>query len=430
MPSDGEPQPTASTPSVSSFAKSHSVRSSRAAPSTVRTVITSPPWARDEPPSPTDEEPPRLVASRENVQRPVDSRLSDVLSYQSSIPDDPGPSRWWAFTRHRPTSPSQSTPLTAHPTSRRPLREWERSLSIPWLSRSQQGSPSIPQANVSSNSQKQEAQGQQDDIIPADPLHVDIPQPPTTPYTIAQNATPGWDSPWSARPLDFTIRSNRSGERVQQLTPVNENPSEKERLGTWARRRKRIRAYMLYNPYVPLLFRFINIAFTAAALAIAIRIRHLEKRNGIMGAVGSSPTLVIIFASLTLVHVMMAIYTEYFGRPVGLWHTSSKLAYTLIEVVFICAWSAALALTFDNFFTSLIPCASISSISWYNELPRATLPSVTGQLGIEGDHICDAQLALICLVGVGLIMYCFNLVISLFRVFERVKYHPASSLPT
>ena len=37
------------------------------------------------------------------------------------------------------------------------------------------------------------------------------------------------------------------------------------------------------------LFRFINIAFTAAALAIAIRIRHLEKRNGIMGAVGSSP---------------------------------------------------------------------------------------------------------------------------------------------
>jgi len=187
---------------------------------------------------------------------------------------------------------------------------------------------------------------------------------------------------------------------------------------------------MLYNPYVPLLFRFINIAFTTAALAIAIRIRHLEKRNGIMGAVGSSPTLVIIFASLTLIHVMVAIYTEYFGRPVGLWHTSSKLAYTLIEVVFICAWSAALALTFDNFFTSLIPCTSLSSISWYNELPRATLPNLTYQLGIEGDHICDNQLALICLVGVGLIMYCFNLVISLFRVFERAKYHPTSSLPT
>ena len=95
-------------------------------------------------------------------------------------------------------------------------------------------------------------------------------------------------------------------------------------------------------------------------------------------------TLVIIFASLTLVHVMMAIYTEYFGRPVGLWHTSSKLAYTLIEVVFICAWSAALALTFDNFFTSLIPCASLSSISWYNELPRAALPSLTGQLASRG----------------------------------------------
>ncbi|KAH9937140.1 uncharacterized protein B0H18DRAFT_969276 [Fomitopsis serialis] len=432
MQSDGEPHPTASTPSVASFAKSHSVRSSRAAPSTIRTVVTAPPWARDEPPSPTEDDP-RQAASKENVQRPADSRpsASDVLSYQSSILDDPGPSRWWAFTRHRPTSPSQSTLLTGHPASpsRRPLREWERSLSIPWLSRSQQGSPAIPSANPPVTSHKQE-QEQPDDTIPADPLHVDIPPPSTTPFTIAQNATPGWDSPWSARPLDFTTRSNRSGERVQQLTPVDEHDSEKERLSTWARRRKRLRAYMLYNPYVPLLFRFINIAFTTAALAIAIRIRHLEKRNGIMGAVGSSPTLVIIFASLTLVHVMVAIYTEYFGRPVGLWHTSSKLAYTLIEVVFICAWSAALALTFDNFFTSLIPCASLSSISWYNELPRATLPNLTYQLGIEGDHICDNQLALICLVGVGLIMYCFNLVISLFRVFERAKYHPASSLPT
>jgi hypothetical protein len=124
----------------------------------------------------------------------------------------------------------------------------------------------------------------------------------------------------------------------------------------------------------------------------------------------------------------MSTQLEYFGRPLGLWRTSAKLAHTLIEVVFICAWSAALALSFDNFFTSVIPCASSSSTSWYSSIPRTTpnpslLPGLSGSTGIGG-RLCNEQVALICLVGVGLIMYCFNLVISLYRIFEKVKYHP------
>jgi len=182
----------------------------------------------------------------------------------------------------------------------------------------------------------------------------------------------------------------------------------------------------LTNPYVPLLFRFINIAFTTAALVLAIQIRHWEKEHFALGALGSSPTLIIIFAPLTLVHVMAAIYLEYFGRPLGLWRTSAKLTHTLSEVLFICAWSAALSLCFDNFYTSLIPCASPSSISWYNEVHRPTsnLPTFEDSIG---DRLCESQVALICLVGVGLLVYCINLVISLFRIFEKVKYHPAAS---
>lgn len=115
---------------------------------------------------------------------------------------------------------------------------------------------------------------------------------------------------------------------------------------------------------------------------------------------------------------------EYFGRPVGLWQTSAKLAHTLSEVLFICAWSAALSLCFDNYFTSLIPCAPPSAISWYNEIdrPLSSLPRFEGSIG---DRICDHQLILICLVGIGLIAYCTNLVISLFRIFEKVKYLPS-----
>ena len=149
--------------------------------------------------------------------------------------------------------------------------------------------------------------------------------------------------------------------------------------------------------------------------------------------------LVIIFAPLTLVHVMLSIYVitasrsfsaytdtdpdlvaqlEYFGRPLGLWHTSGKLAHTLLETLFICAWSAALSLCFDNYFTSVIPCSEDGN-EWYNELPPPpTIPDV----GSVGPRICNNQLALICLVGFGLIMYCMSLIISLYRIFEKVKY--------
>jgi hypothetical protein len=101
--------------------------------------------------------------------------------------------------------------------------------------------------------------------------------------------------------------------------------------------------------------------------------------------------LAIILAPLTLVHVMVAIYVsyspafqcrnhtyalqlEYFGRPLGLWRTSAKLAHTLLEVVFICAWSAELALCFDNYFTSPLNCAPRSTVKWYSELPPFANP--------------------------------------------------------
>ena len=109
---------------------------------------------------------------------------------------------------------------------------------------------------------------------------------------------------------------------------------------------------------------------------------------------------------------------EYFGRPVGLWGTSAKLAYTLSETLFICAWSAALSLCLDNFFTSPIPCAPASSILWYSQLARPQLPPHSVDMG---DQICDDQVALICLVAFGLLTYCFNLIISLFRIMEKVK---------
>ncbi|EIW64429.1 uncharacterized protein TRAVEDRAFT_158679 [Trametes versicolor FP-101664 SS1] len=419
MSNDGQP-PSAS---ASSFSKSHSVHSSRAATSTVKTYInTAPPWAREEPPSPGEHEPHEGARHFPDFRRP-----SDVASLQSSAPEDPGPSRWWAFARHRPMD-SGSMPLS--PTEqeqqrppRRP-RDGGRSMSIPWFSSSQfrrsqeheEGSPTLRESD------REGSESGTPQANPRSRLRIDMP-PTSGPFTLSHSRTPGWDTPWtSSHPIGTDESHDPHALDTGSL-------HDDEKATPWQRRRKRFRAYMMYNVYVPLLFRLCNIVLTTAALAIAIRIRIIEERSGVMGALGASPTLVIIFACLTLVHVMIAVYLEYFGRPLGLWHTSWKLAYTLLEVVFICTWSAALALSFDNFFTSLIPCASETSISWYSKLPRPVLPNgVNGFEGGVGDTLCDDQVVLICLVGVGLMMYCFNLFISLFRIFEKVKYHPTSVL--
>ncbi|KAF9452663.1 hypothetical protein P691DRAFT_614039, partial [Macrolepiota fuliginosa MF-IS2] len=351
-----------------------SVRSTRRGAPPHVSIVTSPPWARDEPPSPTD----NTSFSLHPDPRPSDAASSHTLLSQ-------GESRWWSFT----------LPDT------RGLRDF---LPSPASLHRKEKPPDAPQPRPRPS---------------LDRLSIPLPDP-TFHFTQNQATSPGWDTPWTSRPNAQGPLRRRDTEASYFTQPL---PSDEEHLVHPKNCKKKFRKFILINSYVPILFRVINIAFTTAALGIAIRIRRIEMANHAMGAVGSSPTVVIIFAPLTLLHVMAAIYLEYFGRPVGLWKTSGKLAHTLSEVLFICAWSAALSLCFDNFFTSLIPCAPPSTIAWYNEIarPPSTIPTFEGSVG---DRICDNQLILICLVGIGLIAYCTNLVISLFRVFEKVKYQP------
>ncbi|KDR85106.1 hypothetical protein GALMADRAFT_53655 [Galerina marginata CBS 339.88] len=398
-----------SLPSTTSLNHATSLRSFRRPPPPVTTVVTSPPWARDEPPSPTEP-----LASPHDGPHVTESRISDVASFQSNPSE--GTSRWWTFTLPR----TRQDTFNLTPATPKTEKKSFRDISLSWIPAS--ASQRLGEGSTFIRKEKEKEAGH--DLTP----HLSMPLPAQHPveFTLAHNNTPGWDTPWTPRPA-AQGPSRDSGEEEEEsygFRADSHSDSSHKNLSGWALRRKQIRSFILVNTYVPLLFRFINIAFTTAALGMAIRIRNVEIKYGAAGAVGSSPTVVIIFAPLTLVHVMVAIYLEYFGRPLGLWRTSAKLAHTLSEVLFICAWSAALSLCFDNFFTSLIPCASESASSWYNKLPRPAynIPNFESSLG---DQICDEQLSLICLVGVGLIAYCSNLIISLYRVFEKVKYHPA-----
>ncbi|KAF8547129.1 hypothetical protein OG21DRAFT_960422 [Imleria badia] len=377
------PDSSSSLPSLSSSNVAHSRTHVLTAPSNTRAVITAPPWAQDEPPSPTDQsdEADRLGPRTIVTVRPPDLASSSRSSFERRTRESDNRSRWWTFVRPRQGSTKHDWRAFDTVQHNQPQTDDRQSRYLVSLRDRRSNESPIPRSTV--------------------------PSP-------ARSKTRGRDSPRRGR--------NESQDEIRGHYMAERQDTESGEKSTLPRSRKnRVRAFILSNIYVPLLFRFINITFTTSALAVAIRIRQWETDYNVMGAVGSSPTLVIIFAPLTLVHVMVAIYLEYFSRPLGLWRTSGKLAHTLLEVCFICAWSAALSLCFDNYFTSSIPCAPASSTAWYSQLPRPPLNSPG--IGQIGHTLCDSQLALICLVMVGLIMYCTNLVISLFRIFEKVKYH-------
>lgn len=379
--------------SVSNYNKSQTVRAKRTSATSRSKIVTRPPWAKDEPPSPTDSH--HELPTPRGSYGPSDAHRSDMSQHSSAGPS--GEHRWFPFTRRRSILPSSEV-FGAEPSLTRIERRPTISLGF-----HHRDDRSLEPGNRSP--EQATARTLDRGFRMALPT---TPAAPYTPYTLPQSRTPGWDSPWAARPLESFSHRNIY-EQLQNGESAEEQPVEDPTATNgswWPRARKRARAYLLNNTYVPLLFRFINIVFTTAALAIAIRIRKVERHSDSEGALGSSPTLVVIFAPLTLVHVMVTIYLEYFGRPLGLWRTSAKLAYTLLDVLSICAWSAALSLCFDNFFTSPIPCAGPSAISWYSSIPRPPSPLGAANERRTGEALCDLQLALITLVGIGLLMYC------------------------
>ncbi|KAL4064933.1 hypothetical protein V8B97DRAFT_1985576 [Scleroderma yunnanense] len=380
--------PTLPVPSTSPFSHSQNIHIHQAVAgsSTTKEVVTAPPWAHDEPPSPTDSPLDNNHCSPAGIL----NHHRPSTSFSHGGPSTENRSRWWAFARPRDGVTNQSR----HALTWAAMAAPQRDSGFGW----------------------KEKDSMEDTPVSPSPM---VPKPSQPTY----QAVPDWNSTWGSSNV---YQQGHRGDYAQ-LGRGSSSPYDDEsgaERSTLEHPRRGCRGFILSNIYVPLLFRFINITFTTATLAVAIHIRKTEIQYGVMGILGSSPTLVIIFAPLTLVHVMVAIYLEYFGRPLGLWRTSGKLAHTLLEVCFICAWSAALSLCFDNFFTSPIPCASPANTAWYNQLPKPTPPlAVSAVERSVGNTLCDSQLALICLVGVGLVMYCINLVISLFRIFEKVKHY-------
>jgi hypothetical protein len=194
-------------------------------------------WAKDEPPSPTD--------SHHEPPSPRDSYgISDVyrsdMSQHSSSAGPSGEHRWFPFTRRRPILPSSSEVFGIEPSLTRLERRPTISLGFHLRDdRSLEPGKKSPEQTTSRTLDRG--------------FRVALPTTPAAPYTLPQSRTPGWDSPWAARPLESFSHRNiyeqlQNGESAEEQ-PVGDSTTNGS---WWPRARKRARTYLLNNTYVPL----------------------------------------------------------------------------------------------------------------------------------------------------------------------------------
>jgi hypothetical protein len=163
---------------------------------------------------------------------------------------------------------------------------------------------------------------------------------------------------------------------------------------------------------------------------------------------------------LTILHVLTAIYREYFGKPIGLWGLRSKMLWVCLDLLFVALWSSAMSLATNDYIATPLECTSMSA--WwrsglsdeYAELladlqllsdagnstalkMTATADTITPvdlisqTLGIVlpaeviesslAREACRRQAGCIALSLLALLLYGGNMVLSLFRVFETVR---------
>lgn len=84
-------------------------------------------------------------------------------------------------------------------------------------------------------------------------LSITLPTPAAVPFTLSHNNTPGWDSPWTPRaaaqgPSRPHMRENSYG-LGETLADADESQINTK---VWRRRKKKLRAFILTNTYVPL----------------------------------------------------------------------------------------------------------------------------------------------------------------------------------
>jgi hypothetical protein len=219
-------------------------------------------WAKNEPPSPTDSDRDQHPSSP-STSGSSEARRADI-DYTPRGPPG-GEHRWFPFTRHLPLLPTSEL-FTGATGESSPTRLEKR----PAIFRTPS---SLREAYTAALSEKNAESGPS--RKPG--LRITMPTPPSTPYTLSRNQTPGWDSPWAPKPLESLFPQSIS-EQLQNGRSSKEQDDSIITERWWPRTRKRARAYLLNNTYVPLV-QHSSVRFRACSadrpLAFSVRQYHV-----------------------------------------------------------------------------------------------------------------------------------------------------------
>nr|XP_019050566.1 hypothetical protein I302_01003 [Kwoniella bestiolae CBS 10118]OCF29496.1 hypothetical protein I302_01003 [Kwoniella bestiolae CBS 10118] len=217
--------------------------------------------------------------------------------------------------------------------------------------------------------------------------------------------------------------------------------------------RQTYRRVLFLDARVTIWIRLMNLVVVVVSLGLAITIRLELEHLRLPGLIGSSTTLVMSYSCLTILHVLTAIYREYFGKPIGLWGLRSKMLWVCLDLLFVGLWSSAISLSTNDLIATPLQCTS--DAPWWreglsdqysrllNDLSNLTLiadqslgQNATTQLISQSVSItlpstiinsplakeaCRRQAGVIALSLLSLVLYGGNMVISLFRIFETVR---------
>lgn len=279
-------------------------------------------------------------------------------------------------------------------------------------------------------------------------FRIDLPTPHPFSHSAHHSKTPGWSSPYSAP------------QRLRRLsaTELESGGSRGSTKKGWV---ERAQNYVLHNTWVPLVIRLVNFSFTICTLGLGIKIRSLEGAVHLMGVIGSSPlgtphgshllkeketecffgfrtpTVAIIYSPITLIHVIAAVYVEYFGPPLGLWSLPSKILFTSLDLIIISLWSSLLSLVLSDLFTSPLYCVPVK-MRWWTHV-------VVAEDRVDAPGVCSHQIGyvfafsiwvyarllillllafdlfrLVVMVFVGVVGFLLGNVVSLGRIFAKV----------
>ncbi|OCF33215.1 hypothetical protein I316_04956 [Kwoniella heveanensis BCC8398] len=218
--------------------------------------------------------------------------------------------------------------------------------------------------------------------------------------------------------------------------------------------RRRYRRMLFLDARVTIWLRLVNLAVVVVLLGLAVTIRLELYHLRLAGLIGSSTTMNISYSTLTILHVLTAIYREYFGKPIGLWGLRSKMLWVCLDLLFVGLWSSALTLSTNDLIATPLECTSgnawwragladeyaelldelkllsgtngTSTTSIAEGVTHAshsltiTLPQMVISSSLAREA-CRRQAGCIALSLLALLLYGGNMVLSLFRIFETVR---------